>query len=54
MLACGTSMGWIAAELASSAAMVDNRSQHNDARIGVATRAGATLVAMGQGPVTDE
>jgi DNA-binding NarL/FixJ family response regulator len=54
LLARGNSMKQIAARLFISEKTVDNHIQHIYARIGVSTRAGATLFAMEQGLVNDE
>ncbi|MFN8513482.1 MAG: LuxR C-terminal-related transcriptional regulator [Chloroflexia bacterium] len=54
LIARGNSMKQIAARLFISEKTVDNHIQHIYARIGVSTRAGATLFAMEQGLVSDE
>lgn len=54
LIARGNSMKQIAARLFISEKTVDNHIQHIYARIGVSTRAGATLFAMEQGLVNDE
>jgi DNA-binding NarL/FixJ family response regulator len=54
LLARGNSMKQIAARLFISEKTVDNHIQHIYARIGVSTRAGATLFAMEQGLVGEE